>query len=233
MGASTVTSDAWSDPDLREMALEAIGLLKDHLHVRHFKKDNFLWREGDTAGMLVALKTGRVKVYRLLSTGREVTLYIFGPGDLFGFLPFLDGQAYPAHAQALEDVEADVMPRSTLLQVLRSEPELGLTFISLLGRRLRTSFDLIRSLSTPGARARVAQALVAIVPPREATTDRGMIRLPVSAHDFAGAIGIAPETFSRALTSLVQDGILERIGSGRYRVLDAEALTRATEPGTE
>jgi len=181
--------------------------------------------------MLVALKKGRVKVYRLLPTGREVTLYIFGPGDLFGFLPFLDGQAYPAYAQAMENVEADVMARATLLQVLRSEPELAVTLIGLLGRRLRASFDLIRSLSTPGARARVAHALLNIVPPRGATTARGVIRLPVSAHEFAGAIGIVPETFSRALTSLVQEGILERIGSGRYRILDLEELKRATDPG--
>ena len=233
MVTSTITPDLWADPELRELAQGAIGLLKDHLHVRHFRKGNLLWREGDTTGMLVALRTGRVKVYRLLPGGREVTLYIFGPGDVFGFLPFLDGQAYPAYAQALEDVEADVVARATLLQVLRSEPELSVTLIGLLGRRLRASFDLIRSLSMPGARARVAQALLPLVPPREAPPFRPLIHLPVSAHDFASAIGMTPETFSRALTSLVQDGILERNGSGRYRVLDVEELKRAMDPGME
>ncbi len=233
MGAFTVTSDLWSDPDLRESAQEALGLLRDHLHARHFRKGNFLWREGDTTGMLVVLRTGRVKVYRVLPEGREVTLFIFGPGDLFGFLPFLDGQAYPAHARALEDVEADVMPRATLLQVFRSEPELAVTLISFLGKRLRACFDLIRSLSMPGARARVAQALLAISPPDEATGAQPVIHLPVSAHEFAGAIGIVPETFSRAMTSLVQEGILERVGSGGYRVLNLEQLQRATDPGSE
>lgn len=233
MGVSTITSDLWSDPELRESAREALELLRDHLHVRHFRKGNFLWREGDTTGMLVVLRTGRVKVYRVLPQGREVTLFIFGPGELFGFLPFLDGKAYPAHARALEDVEAEVMARATLLQVFRSEPELGVTLISLLGNRLRACFDLIRSLSLPGARARVAQALLAIGPHDDAAVERPVIRLPVSAQEFAGAIGIVPETFSRAMTSLVQKGILERVGSGRYRVLDLEELQRATEPGPE
>lgn len=233
MTTSTITSELWPDPQLQELAREAFGLLKDHLHVRHFRKGNLLWREGDTSGILVSLKTGRVKIYRLLPAGREATLFLFGPGDVFGFLPFLDGQGYPAYAQAIEDVEADVMARAALLEVLRSEPELAMTLIALLGRRLRASFDLIRSLSTPSARARVAQALLAMVPPSVAMPGHPAIRLPVTNYEFAGALGLVPETFSRALTGLVQDGVLERVGSGRYRVLDLDGLRRATNPSED
>ena len=233
MSTSTITSDLWPDPQLGALAREALDLLKDHLNVRHLRKGNLLWREGDTSGMLVSLRKGRVKIYRLLPSGRSVTLYLFGPGEVFGFLPFLDGQGYPAYAQALEDVEADVMARSTLLQVLQSEPELAMTLIGLLGLRLRASFDLVRSLSTPSARVRVALALLAMVPPSDDGPDRPTIRLPVSNFEFAGALGLVPETFSRALTGLVQDGILERTGSGPYRVLDLDGLRRATDPHQE
>ncbi|MDP2480582.1 MAG: Crp/Fnr family transcriptional regulator [Candidatus Palauibacterales bacterium] len=233
MTTSTITSDLWPDPQLQELAREAFELLKTHLHVRHFRKGNLLWREGDTSGMLVSLKTGRVKIYRVLPAGREATLFLFGPGDVFGFLPFLDAQAYPANAQAIEDVEAEVVARAALLEALRSEPELAMTLIGLLGRRLRASFDLIRSLSTPSARARVAQALLAMVPPSLASAGHATIRLPVTNYEFAGALGLVPETFSRALTGLVQDGVLERTGSGRYRVLDVDGLRRAADPDRE
>lgn len=207
-----------------------MGVLKDHLHVRHFRKGNLLWREGDTSGMLVSLKTGRVKIYQLLPAGREVTLFLFGPGDVFGFLPFLDGRAYPAYAQAIEDVEADVMARSALLEVLRSEPELAMALFGFLGQRLRAAFQLIRSLSTPSARVRVAQALLAMLPPAVAASDRPTIRLPVTNYEFAGALGLVPETFSRALTGLVDDGVLQRTGSRRFRVLDMAGLKSATNP---
>lgn len=233
MSMATITSDLWPDPSQQELAREAVELLRDHLHVRHFRKDNLLWREGDTSGMLVALKKGRVKIYRVLPSGRVVTLFLFGPGNVFGFLPFLDGQAYPAYARALDDVEAEVMARTTLLQVLPTEPDLAVTLIGLLGRRLRASFDLIQSLSTPGAPSRVALAMLAMVPPGAAGAMPAIVELPVSAHEFAGALGLAPETFSRALTSFVQDGIVQREGSGRYRVLDVNALREAAEPRAE
>jgi CRP/FNR family transcriptional regulator len=225
MTPSTVTPDLWPDPQARELAREALALLKDHLHNRHFRKGNLLWREGDTSGMLVRIKTGRVKVYRLLPNGRAVTLYLFGPDDVFGFLPFLDGQEYPAYAQALEDVEAEVMARSALLQALRAEPDLAVTLIGLLGQRLRAAFDLIRDLSTPTARARVARALCALISPDPASGPAPPeVRLPVSAHEFAGALGLSPEAFSRALTAMAQDGLLERTGPTSYRVLDPAAL---------
>ncbi len=229
MGITNITPDPSRDPHLQELAREAMSLLRDHFHPRRFRRGNLLWREGDTSGLLVALKTGRVKVYRLLPTGRAVTLFLFGPGDVFGFLPFLDGEGYPAYAQAMEDVEADVMPRSALLQALRAEPEVAVTLVALLGRRLRAAFDLVQNLSTPGARARVAGALVSLLP--EVPTERGAeeIQLPVVGHEFAAALGLVPETFSRALTSLVQDGILTRADGGRYRVLDRAALERAAD----
>jgi len=230
MAMSNLTPDLWPDPRFREMALEAISHLGDHLRVRHFHRGNLLWREGDSEGMLVVLKTGRVKVYRLLPNGRAVTLYLFGPGDVFGFLPFLDGQGYPAYAQAIDDVEAEVMARSTLLRVLQADPDLAMTLISLLGQRLRTAFDQIRTLSTPGARARVAAALFALLSDTPATTASGEVQLPVTAHEFAGALGLVPETYSRALTTLVQDGILERIGPAHYRILDKAALERSSVP---
>lgn len=228
MSTPTVTSDLGPDSQLQGLAREALELLKDHLHVRRFRRGELLWREGDTTGMLVLLRSGRVKIYRLLPTAKEVTLFLFGPGELFGFLPFLDGQGYPAYAQAMEDVEADVMARASLLQVLRAEPDLAVTLVSLLGGRLRASFDLIRSMSMPGAQARVAQALLALVPPEAALTGNPVVvRLPVSAHDFAGALGLVPETLSRAFTGLVKEGVLERAGTGRYRVLDVAVLRSA------
>ncbi len=217
-------------PGAADLGREVRQLLRPHLQLRHFPKGGLLWREGETSGMLVAVKSGRVKVYRLLPSGRAVTLDLFAPGDVFGFMPFVDGEPYPAYAQAIEDVEAEVMARVTLLQALRAEPELGVRLLSLLGKRLREAFELIRSLSTPGARARVAAALLALVPEGQTPAGPVEVRLPVTAHEFAGALGLAPETLSRALTSLADEHLLERAGAARYRLLDLPALQAAAQP---
>jgi len=75
----------------REVAQQLRERLAPHRRVRRFSKGELLWREGEATGLLVSLRSGRVRTYRALPTGGEVTLFIFLPGDVFGFLPFLDG----------------------------------------------------------------------------------------------------------------------------------------------
>jgi len=77
-------------------------MLGVYLVPRTFKAGELLWHEGDTNGMLVSLVEGRVKIYRLLPNGNSVTNYLFGPGDLFGFMPLFDDAPYPAYRIEVE-----------------------------------------------------------------------------------------------------------------------------------
>lgn len=221
---------AAADSRIDTLALEARDLLRTHFDRRRFAAGSLLWREGETAGLLVVLDTGRVKAYRLLPSGRAVTVFIFGPGDVFGFLPFLDGEPYPAYAQALEDAEAHVMSRDRLVAVVREEPEVAIALLRLLGRRLREALARIESLSSPGVLPRVAGALLALLPgPEDPTAAAGILRLPVTGGEFAAAIGVTPETLSRSLTKLEQARVVHRLGRGRFQVLDVETLRQAAQ----
>ncbi len=213
---------AWS----RDSA--AIQLLWPHLRPRRFAAGELLWREGDPEGLLVVLEKGTAKAYRTLPDGRPVTLYLFGPGDVFGFIPLLDGSSYPASVQALEAVEARVISRAALQDAIRERPDLALMLISVLGRRLREAFDRIQGLSSRGVLSRVATALEALAESGE-RRHPPMLRLPVSAAEFAHTIGISPETFSRAVTRLCKAGILRRLGGGAFQLLDAARLREAAE----
>ncbi len=210
-----------------EMGLRLKERLAPHMRVRRFSKGEVLWKEGEPSGLLVSLRSGRVRIHRTLPTGGSVTLFIFRPGDVFGFLPFVDGGPNPASAEALEAVEADVMPRSVFQQRLVADPGLATELITQLGQCLRQAFDVIQSISTPGAHSRLASALLALVP--ESSTDGARVRLdlPVSAQEFAGALGMAPETLSRAISSLVQKGLIRRVRPGRLEILDLDGLERA------
>jgi CRP/FNR family transcriptional regulator len=226
-GRRTSGGEQARDVSVAELAAQARSLFAPWFVERRFDAGHLLWREGERTGLLVALRTGRVKVYRLLPTGRAITLFLFGPDDVFGFLPFLDGGAYPADAQALDDVTANVMPRAALEDAVRARPEAAMTLLSLLGRRLRESFDRIESLSTPGVVPRVAAAIHALCAAGAATSPVSVVELPVPAAEVAAALGITPETLSRAISRLVADRIVHRLGPRRMQILDPGALERA------
>jgi len=212
------------------LAARTRELLGHWFQERRFARGELLWREGETSGLLVSIRSGHVKVYRLLPIGRAVTLFVFGPGDVFGFLPFLDGEPYPAYAQAIEDVVADVMPRADLVEAVRSNPDVAMTLMSFLGRRLRDAFDRIENQSTPGAVARIASAIHALVTQEATSSTPVVVEFPMSAAEFAGAIGVSPETLSRAVSKLAADGIVHRLGAGRLQILDLATLSSLARP---
>lgn len=210
-----------------ETARQARELLLPLARKQVFAAGSLLWREGDTSGTLVALERGRVKIYRVLRNGDAVTIYLFGPGDVFGFMPFLDGRPYPASAQALEDVTALVVRREALLEAFRADPQLAMALIGLLATRLREAFDRIEQASVPEVLPRVAAALWSLVQEGAAAGPRAVIELPVPAGELAAALGVAPESFSRAVTKLVAQRVLHRLGPRRYQVLEPRGLRAA------
>jgi CRP/FNR family transcriptional regulator len=215
-----------------DVARQARDLLLPIAQKKSYSAGTLLWREGDTAGSLVALERGRVKIYRVLPNGHAVTIYLFGPGDVFGFMPFLDGRPYPATAQALEDVEALVVRREALVAAFGSNPQLAMALIGLLARRLREAFDRIERVSVPEVMPRVVAALASLLPEAGAAGELTVINLPVHASELAAALGIAPESFSRAVTKLVREGVLHRLGPRKFQVLDPARLREAaTGPG--
>ena len=214
-----------------DLARKVRDLLAPVSRRRVFPAGSLLWREGDSNGMLVAIQAGRVKIYRVLPNGNAVTIYLFGPGDVFGFMPFLDGGPNAANAEALDEVVASVTPREALLEIFRANPELAMALIGLLAHRLRDAFDRIQRSSVPEALTRVASAIASLVPERAAARKRTVVELPVRARDFAGAVGVVPESLSRALTKLVEARVLRRLGPRRFEVLDPAALRRAARGG--
>ena len=45
-------------------------------------------------------------------------------------------------------------------------------------------------------------------------------------EDIAASVGLRPETVSRAISSLSKEGLVERVGRGRLRLLDRSAIRR-------
>jgi len=211
---------------------EILAPLSAHARRRTFRKGARLWREGDSEGLLITLRHGQVKIFRASPAGSLVTLFLFGPGTTFGFMPFLDGGPYPASALALTDVEADVVSREALRQVFVSDPAAALFLVGQLARRLREAMERLSGQVSRGSLPRVAGALLALLEEARLAGRRPMLELPVSSREFALAVGLQPETFSRTISRLVQEGLLARQGRGRFEVLNVAALRAVAAAAT-
>ena len=67
------------------------------------RKDDYIFLEGEAPEALYIVKTGKVKVLRHSTDGKDVVLRVVSPGQMLGTVAVFDGGGYPGTAQAIED----------------------------------------------------------------------------------------------------------------------------------
>jgi CRP/FNR family transcriptional regulator len=205
------------------LAQDLIGLLGPYLTKKRFKAGTCLWHEGDQAQRCVVIDRGRIMAFRQLPSGRTVPTCLRGPGEIVGFPPLFDAAGYPTTVQVLEDLEARVLDRTDLLHAVQDGPTALLMF-KLFTQRLREVFKVVDQVSHRSAFPRVASALVALIQEKRKEGEFIFLTLPLASGALANALGLAPETFSRAVGQLITEGILHRLSARRYQVLDLDRL---------
>lgn len=194
---------------------------------RRCASGQILFEAGQPGTHFYAVASGKVRIYRSSPSGKEMVLHVFGPGEAFAEVPVFEGKTYPASAQALAESVLVSIPRREFVEALRREPELALGVMALLSARLRAFVGQIAQLGLKEVPARLAGYLLLL----RASQGRDDLTLELPKGQIAAYLGTIPETFSRALKKLVDQGLIESAGAN-IRILDAEGLSAVAEAGS-
>ena len=104
--------------------------------------------EGEFTSDAYIIDRGFVEVYH--AGPPEQRLSILGPGDIFGEMSLITERPRSASVRALEDVEARVFDRETLLELWRSDPDSMLPLLTMLCERIRILDALVFELARQG-----------------------------------------------------------------------------------
>ena len=205
--------------DLPEETIDKIAQIGNR---KTFSKENVILMEEEAGSALFVIISGKVKIARTSSDGREVILTILSESDFFGEMAILDGLSRSATVIALEDSEVFIIQRNQFLDLLKEHPEISIALLQELTKRLRASDVKIKSLSLKDAEGKVATVILQLA------DDIGKIKqgvveiekLPLQ-QDLANMAGTSRETISRTLHSFQKKGLVELEGS-KLRILDYE-----------
>ncbi len=89
------------------------------------------------------VRSGDLRVTREHPDGRAIALATLGPGDLFGELAMLDGQARSASVETLSDSELLALPAPDFRRLLADHPEISVKLVAALTRRLRETNERV------------------------------------------------------------------------------------------
>lgn len=103
---------------------------------RTYERGEALFAEGDPSDFLFTIISGRVKVMKMVPSGKEVILEILGAGDPVGAVVAYEGRPYPASAVAIEKTQCVLVRRTAFFSLLERYPTLVRGFLLGMTQRL-------------------------------------------------------------------------------------------------
>ena len=181
----------------------------------------------DSLKKFYVIISGRMRVCRTNpDSGRELTLALLGPGDVFDIICLLDHREHKVVVTAIDDLEAIHAPIEDVRRWIQEHPELNQTFIPYLARQMRSLEGLATDLAIHDTYTRLARLFLRHTKPSP-THDLQLIH-DLSHEELAKMIGSVRMVVNRHLQKLKEEGLVE-IHGHHLAVKDWHALLHSTE----
>ena len=183
-------------------AMEAIKHLSENREVRHFKKKDVIFKEGEYPRWLYFVEKGMVKLFKTSDDGRELIVKMVHPGEFLGFLALFQEDAYPESATAVEDCSIKLIPKSDFAALVFGNRDVNIRFIKMLANHIAEREQQLIELAYHSVRRRVASTLINLY-------DQTQAPVHLLREDLASLAGTAKETLIRTLTDFKNEGLIE------------------------
>lgn len=194
-------------PAFADLNDSALGELSSRCQRMTYNKNAILMTEGESGERLLIIESGSAKVFVSDDDGNEMMLYLKGPGSYIGDIALLDDAPRSASAVTLSKTVAHCMSKSDFLSILRLNPEIPITIIRSLTRRLRHETEVVRSLALDNVYRRLVSKLMEL----SESDDAGCRMMPgkFSHQQISTMIGSSREMVSKILAELIKGEYVE------------------------
>lgn len=202
-------------------------------------KDDTLFWQGDASTELYLVRRGKVRIYKLSTSGRETSINIFSTGDIIGEFAAIDQQPRSATAQAITHCLVWRMDGAAFVRSLRSLPNLAFSLNRMLVQKLRWTAEFAETVAQYDAAGRLLHILLLYNEQFGEALEVGKsykLDLGLNQDDLASLVGARREWVNRLLQSWQRQGWLEykagrivihdlgRMKQERDRRLDGDTL---------
>lgn len=168
-----------------------------------------LFRFSEPAARFFYVRSGQIKLYRVSPDGHERIIDIIQPGQTFAeAVMFMGVRArYPVSSEAISDAELYAFDQQAFLEALTESTEICFAMLAGMSRRLHGLVNQIDGLTLQNATYRLVMYLLEIAPSE--VRPGAEVELTTPKATLAARLAIQPETFSRLLGKLRDQGLIE------------------------
>ncbi|MFN9689222.1 MAG: response regulator [Bacteroidota bacterium] len=197
---------------------EALKNLSNDKKVKHFKKRDIIFEEGDNPRFLYFIRSGKVKTFKTHDQGKEYIIELLKEGDFLGYVDLLKSAAHTETSAAMEDTDIVLIPKDDFLALIQANRDVSSQMIKMLANNITEKEEQLLNLAYNSVRKRVADALI-LLSQKEDNKSFQVLR-----EDLARIVGTAKESVIRMLTEFKNDGYID-ITEGTIIILDIKKLT--------
>ena len=167
---------------------------------RTFRSGEVIFHRDDPGQVLYMIKEGKVKICIISPDGQDVSLTVFGKGEVFGEFALLDGLPRSADAVALEKVECYTLQRSDFQNAILKNPKIAILVMEALIKRLRNTDQMVEDLIFLDVYGRVAKKLLELADAHGVKVDDGVrIDVRLTQQELASMVGASRESVNKVL----------------------------------
>lgn len=212
-------------PVFRRLSPEDRRRIAQAATLKRYQKGDVIFEQDTPSDAFYTIASGRVKIFKMLATGKDLILEVFGTGDPLGAVAAYDGRPFPASAVALEDTACVVIPRPVFFRLLEEHPSLVRGLMLGMTIRLVELTNRLAELSGGRIEPRVARLFLKLAN-QMGRSERGgtFIPLPLSRQELADMTGTTIETCIR---------IMSRWGKQRLVLTEKDGFVILDKPSLE
>lgn len=199
-----LTAHLWSKAPLfstlNSAQIERLGRMSTS---RSLEAGQMLFMEQDVCTGFFVLWEGAIQLTRASDTSSlHPTLAVVMPISTFAEAAMFGDEDFPATAMAIKPSKVQHFPKRPFLAALREDPDLAMAMIQSQAVWLRRLTVKVQELTGTDSLERLKGWL------REQFSGRDAFRLPIAKKSLAAQLGMTPETLSRSLRTLQDQGCL-------------------------
>jgi CRP-like cAMP-binding protein len=202
---------------------------KNHT-LTHYKKNQYIYKEGDLAEGMQYLKEGKVKLIKEGIGLREQIIRMVSKKGLIGYRALIANEPHNGTAIALEDSEVITISREILYDVLLKNYSFSLALLKDMAVELGFSHHRMISLTQKHIRGRLAESILLLKEKYGFEHDRKTLKVYLSREDLSNLSNMTVSNCIRTLTAFSCEKVIATDGR-KIKILDLEQLEKISRQG--
>jgi len=195
-----------------------------------YKKNEFIYKEGDKPIGLICLSEGKVKVFKEGVGGRDQIIKMVKPLGFIGFRALLADENYLASSVAIEDSTVCIIDKEGLFKLFKTNNEFLFAMTKLIATELGLSMSRTVTLTQKHIRGRLAESLIFLKDTYDYEEDGVTLSVYLSREDIASLSNMTTSNAIRTLSIFAGEKIISVEGR-KIKILDFKKLERISELG--